>query len=313
MKDFTISTKKGKKIHGKLISFPLGKKGINVPNLDIILIHAFPFDSDMFLPNFKEERFKDALDESSIRQGNIRFFLPDMSGFGKSEPFDSNPENLTPYCKIIRLITLEFNIEHLILGGCSMGGYITLEFANQYPTQVDGLILIDTRPSADSEEQKKNRLTHIKNFRRILKNTDDMVNESLYLGGFYSEYKDVRNFVDSLFSKVITEDLIENNPKKSEQVKKIMKKQSMQGVIHALYGMAGRGDNTDVLKRFKGQILIIVGEKDEITPVETAKQMAQIAQDSRLRIIPSAAHLSNWEKPSIFNSILTDWISSILD
>jgi len=215
MKDFTISIKEGKRIHGKLISFPSGKNGINVPNLDIILINAFPFDSDMFLPNFKKEEFHKALDELSKRQGNIRFFLPDMSGFGKSEPFDSNPENLTPYCKIIRKITLEFNIEHLFLGGCSMGGYITLEFANQYPNQVDGLILIDTRPSADSEEQKQNRLTHIKNFKKILKNTDDTRNESLFLGGFYSEYKEVRNFVDSLFSKVITEDFIKNNPKNS--------------------------------------------------------------------------------------------------
>ncbi|MGV9203684.1 MAG: alpha/beta fold hydrolase [Promethearchaeia archaeon] len=311
MKEFKISTRAGTVLHGKLHTFPAKNESQKAPALNVILVHAFPFDSDMYLKDFKDKKFFKKLNTLARNKGKFRIFIPDLPGFGKSEPFSSPPQDLVPYVEIIQDLVLEFRIERLFLGGCSMGGYITLEYGKQFPDNLNGMILIDTRPTADTPEQKQNRLDTIENFEKILGNSDESVKVRLNLGDFYSKYSAVKNFVDSLYAKVTSEGLQKEKPKKGEKIKDFMKNQSILGVIHALKGMAGRSDNSSFLKEFQGNTLILVGEKDGITPIEIAQEMDQLAKHSTLQIIPNAGHLSNWEQPSRFNESFLNWFSNL--
>ena len=53
---------------------------------------------------------------------------------------------------------------------------------------------------------------------------------------------------------------------------------SAKGCAAALRGMGLRSDSKDVLSRFAGPALVVVGEKDAITPPEKARAMAELEE-----------------------------------
>ena len=72
-----------------------------------------------------------------------------------------------------------------------------------------------------------------------------------------------------------------------------------------------RLDYLDRLHEIKLPTLIMVGEDDPGTPVEASRAMHERILQSRLVIIPSAAHLSNIEQADVFNRSLMAFLSSV--
>jgi 3-oxoadipate enol-lactonase len=70
-------------------------------------------------------------------------------------------------------------------------------------------------------------------------------------------------------------------------------------------------DVLDRLKEIKCPALVIVGDQDHGTPPEMARQIHQNLAGSKLVIIPSAAHLSNIERPEAFNKALVSFLDSV--
>ena len=58
-------------------------------------------------------------------------------------------------------------------------------------------------------------------------------------------------------------------------------------------------------------MLLIWGEKDIFSPVETAKKLkAHLGDNARLEIILNSGHVPHIEKTSIFNNILMGFLSA---
>jgi 3-oxoadipate enol-lactonase len=64
----------------------------------------------------------------------------------------------------------------------------------------------------------------------------------------------------------------------------------------------------DRLCEIKTPTLIIVGEDDPGTPVAASKAMHKRIPDSKLVVLPSAAHLSNVEQTDAFNRTVLDFL-----
>ncbi|MFX0010083.1 MAG: alpha/beta fold hydrolase [Candidatus Hermodarchaeota archaeon] len=308
MKNFTFTTNSGLKISGKYLIFPQKSENSLETDHNFIFIHAFPFDSDMYVHNFEDSKMIDTLNKISLVKGNLRIFLPDLPGFGKSELFSLKPLNLLPYVEIIKEMVNHFQIQKLILGGCSMGGYIALEYIRNYPELIEGLVLIDTKPDADDEDQMQNRLNTIKMLEKSSQNfysNENPINITLKM--LYKRDAQIKSFLTSLHSRVISEKTQRKKVKIANQILEIMKNQKVLAVIHALNGMAGRNDTFKVIESLKVNALILVGEKDTITPTEIAKRMENAISNATLTIIPSAGHLSNMENTHEFNQSLLNW------
>ncbi|MCL6648014.1 MAG: alpha/beta hydrolase [Chloroflexi bacterium] len=69
------------------------------------------------------------------------------------------------------------------------------------------------------------------------------------------------------------------------------------------------GDEVDRLKEIDCPALVLVGEQDTGTPPEMARAIHEHLRGSELRVIPSAAHLSNVEQARVFNEALLDFLS----
>lgn len=66
-----------------------------------------------------------------------------------------------------------------------------------------------------------------------------------------------------------------------------------------------------VLARYTGPALVVVGEKDTITPPEKAQQIADTLPNAELVRIPGAGHLSSLEAPEAFNGALEAFLERV--
>jgi pimeloyl-ACP methyl ester carboxylesterase len=70
-------------------------------------------------------------------------------------------------------------------------------------------------------------------------------------------------------------------------------------------------DYTDLLHKIKVPTLIVVGELDVVTPVDSAELINKSIHTSNLRVMPGVGHLPNRENPNEFNKILKSFLDKI--
>ena len=80
------------------------------------------------------------------------------------------------------------------------------------------------------------------------------------------------------------------------------------GVDAAIAALMGRPDSTPDLPRVACGTLVLVGERDLITPVADAETMQRAIPRSTLTVVPEAGHLSNLERPETFNRVIADFL-----
>src|SRR6266498_804544 len=103
----------------------------------VTLLHAFPLDSRMWLPQVE------AL-------GGYQAIVPDLRGFGAAREAAVEVTSMDLLADDIAELLDERELERAVLCGLSMGGYVALAFARRHPERLGGLVLCDTRAGADS-------------------------------------------------------------------------------------------------------------------------------------------------------------------
>src|SRR5688500_1730217 len=119
---------------------PYTDKGKGRP---LVLLHGFPLDRRMW--DAQVERLS----------GHYRVIAPDLRGFGQSRR--SDPFTIESLADDLHLFLEQLGALPCVLAGLSMGGYVSLAHAAKYPADLRGLILIDTKADADTDEGKKGR------------------------------------------------------------------------------------------------------------------------------------------------------------
>jgi pimeloyl-ACP methyl ester carboxylesterase len=70
----------------------------------------------------------------------------------------------------------------------------------------------------------------------------------------------------------------------------------------------GRRDSRPGLGAIRCSTLVLVGEGDEATPPDLAREIAAGIPGSRLVIVPGSGHLSTLEKPEAVTAALVEWL-----
>src|SRR4051812_200475 len=101
------------------------ESGTGVP---LVLLHAFPLNSAMWLA--QREGLSDF----------CRVISPDFRGFGGSPSGVDGPSLDVLADDIVRLLDTR-ELDRVVLGGLSMGGYVAMAFVRRYADRLLGLIL----------------------------------------------------------------------------------------------------------------------------------------------------------------------------
>jgi pimeloyl-ACP methyl ester carboxylesterase len=69
-----------------------------------------------------------------------------------------------------------------------------------------------------------------------------------------------------------------------------------------------RPDSRPSLATISCPTLVLVGEGDEATPPELAREIAAGIRGSRLIVVPDSGHLSTLEQPTAVTKALVEWL-----
>jgi pimeloyl-ACP methyl ester carboxylesterase len=209
--------------------------------------------------------------------GKFSLIKIDLPGHGKSPLFRENSFEFM--AEKIKEVVDYLKIKHFHLLGHSMGGYVSLAFAEVFPERLKSLTLFFSSTLADSEEVKSIR---IKSIKIIEENFETFVN--ILPNSFSDNEKD------------ILED-------KMNLAKEIELSTNPEAVKSAMLEMAERPDRTGVLENLDAKILIISGKYDKA--VNTEEFLKHVPEKANIKTyVLDCGHNGHWEKPSICAEII---------
>jgi pimeloyl-ACP methyl ester carboxylesterase len=77
-------------------------------------------------------------------------------------------------------------------------------------------------------------------------------------------------------------------------------------LVRGIEALRDRPDASDVVASFPGPLTLVVGDQDELVPVNEARKIVDSAGDGRLEVVAGAGHLVSVDAPERFNEILLE-------
>jgi pimeloyl-ACP methyl ester carboxylesterase len=239
----------------------------------LLLLHGFPLASQSFRHTLGAFAY------------GVRTIAIDHRGFGESALGPDAASTMEMLASDALALLDHLKIKVAFVAGVSMGGYVAMALAKLAPDRVNGLVLIDTQAFPDDEAAREKREATA---------LDVLAHGSGVL---------VSAMLPKLFSAKV-------DAATRSETEAIIRGTNPAAAAAALRGMALREDAHDVLAKFEGPALVVVGEKDEITPLAKAEAMLEKLARGRLEILPGAGHLSNQEAPEAFHRVLYPFLGS---
>lgn len=81
-------------------------------------------------------------------------------------------------------------------------------------------------------------------------------------------------------------------------------------LVRGIEALRDRPDATEVVTSFAGPLLVVVGDQDDILPVDEARGIAESAPSGRLEVVQGAGHLVSVEAPDRFNQVLLELLQA---
>ncbi len=241
--------------------------------IPVFLIHGFPFTRRMWLP------------QASLAR-TVRLITPDLRGFGKS---DGVPSSLEELAGDLHALVEHLQLPSVVLGGFSMGGYVLFRYLARHADRVKAIMLLDTRAEADTPEGQQRRYDSVARIER----------------------EGPAGYLDEFVKLLVSPKTVESRPDLVADVRAQMDAKRPASLTGALRGMAQRPDSTLLLRAIRVPTLIVVGEDDKATPVDSARRMHEGIAGSELVIIPGAGHVSNIEQPERFTAALDGFLRGL--
>lgn len=246
-----------------------------------ILLHAFPLSADQWLPQLHR-----------VPEG-WRIVAPDVRGFrGTGQAFQDvglDQATMASHAADVLQFMNFLDADRAVVGGLSMGGYITLAVANAAPGRLDGLVLADTKAGADSEDGRAAR--------------DAMIAKVRAEG--------VAAIADAMVPKLLGETSQREQPDLADAVRTLILRNTPEAVASAVSAMKTRPDSRPLLAGLTCPALVVCGMEDVLTPPAESEAMAAALPSATTVLIPGAGHLSNLEAPLVFNRALADFLGRI--
>jgi pimeloyl-ACP methyl ester carboxylesterase len=238
----------------------------------LLLIHGFPLGARMWEPQL------------ALADHGWRIIVPQLRGFDGTAG-DPPVESIDDYAGDIIDLLDGLRIDEAVIGGLSMGGYITFALFRLAHGYFRGMVLADTRPQADSPEGLEAR-------RRML----TLVQE-----------KGAGAVADDMLPKLLGQSA-QSNRAIVHRTRSLIEANATETITGAIRALMSRPDSSPLLSSIHCPTLIIVGEEDVITPPKLSEDMHHAIGGSELVVIRQAGHLSNLEQPDAFNAALVRFL-----
>jgi 3-oxoadipate enol-lactonase len=234
--------------------------------LPLVLLHAYPLSRAIWRP------------VASRLASTAHLVLPDLRGFGAS-PGGPQPAAFGDYGDDVVALLDRLGLARVVLAGVSFGGYIALDLLRRHPERLAGLVLSNTRATADTAAGVAARAQQ----------------------AALAETHGAAAVADQMLPRLLCPDAPEEVQR---AVGRIITANQPGAIAAATRAMALRQDTSALL----GQIAVptlVIGATDDplIAPADTVA-LHRAIPDSSLLICRASGHLSCLEQP-------TSWAAAV--
>jgi pimeloyl-ACP methyl ester carboxylesterase len=221
----------------------------------IVLLHGFPENLKIW------EEFSAELSK------HFRVIAIDLPGFGESESI-GYVHTMEMMAQCVKEVMNNLNLRRYIIVGHSMGGYVSLAFAELYPDNPRGLVLFHSTSYKDSDEKKADRDRSIATVKKKAKSFINAFTANLFAKKRDPNLKKLRSFVSGT---------------------------STRAMVAALEGMKIRRDREIILRFAQYPVLFIFGKKDKIFNLEALLPQTETPAEKEVLILENAGHMGFYE------------------
>lgn len=243
----------------------------------LVLLHAFPLTADLWRPQLER-----------VPRG-WRFLAPDLRGFGPSGAI-SPPASMDDMAAGVSRFLDALEIDKAVIGGLSMGGYVTMALYRMAPERFTAMVLANTRAGADSPE---GRAAREKMTKLVTREGPSAV-------------------ADEMLPKLLGATTRRARPHLERLVRGLVESNSAAGIAAALTAIKERPDSMATLERSAVPALVLAAEEDTIIPASDAEAMARALPRAQLVVLAAAGHLSSLEVPDDFSEALSNFLQANL-
>jgi pimeloyl-ACP methyl ester carboxylesterase len=241
----------------------------------VVLLHAFPLNARMWGFQFEP-----------LATDGWRVIAPHMRGVDGATT-DPPTSGIDDYAADVVDLLDALHVDDAVIGGCSMGGYLSLALMRLAPKYFRGLLLVDTRSQADAPEALEGR-------KKLLK---------------LAEEQGATGVLADMEPKLLGETTRRERPDVVAHLRDIAMRNSNESIAGMVRALMSRQDSTPLLGGIRMPTLIVVGEEDTITPPAVSQQMHTAIPGSTLEVMPRVGHLPNLEDPARFNDVVVRFLA----
>lgn len=230
----------------------------------VLLSHGFGATSQMWTPQLP------------VLAERYRAIAWDLRGHGRSgSPEDPARYSVEASLEDMGALLDAAEVESAVLGGHSLGGYLSLAFADRYPERVRALLLVGTGPGFKRDEPRQ-------------KWNDNAIKQAEKL-----EARGLEIFPESHTAWA-------------------GRHASAAGLARAARGMLAQSDARvyEALSRVRVPTLILVGEKDRAF-LQAADVMESKIAGAKKVLVPDAGHAVNVDQPEPVNRALREFLDAL--
>ncbi|MBE6508867.1 MAG: alpha/beta hydrolase [Methanobrevibacter sp.] len=189
----------------------------------------------------------------------------DLRGHGGSE-LGSDEITLDTYVQDLKNLLDELKIQNVNLIGFSLGGIVALDFIRRYPEAVSSLVLMSSFYKVDSPLEDV-----FAQFRNALEKS---------FGEFY----------DLILPMVLCPEVIENNREELKFLKEIASETANTEAYIKAIDASSNVNFERLLSQIDVPTLILAGKYDEITSLDSQKDLQSKVKNSRIIIFDDTKH-----------------------
>jgi pimeloyl-ACP methyl ester carboxylesterase len=228
---------------------------------------------------------------ASRLSSQYRVIAVDLPGHGKSDLL-GEIQTMDLMAGMLAALIMHLRLEKVFMTGHSLGGYVTLAFADLFPGLLSGFCLFHSHPFADTPETVQKRLTEIRLVKEGRKDQFCFVNI-------------VRMYASSNIEKFAS--AVSNS-------KNIASTVPGEAVIAVLEGMIKRPSRVHVMESGKIPCLWILGALDNYIDFRAIQERVILPPSVTVAVLENSGHMGFIEEEEEALRILTSFfLSKVFD
>jgi pimeloyl-ACP methyl ester carboxylesterase len=215
---------------------------------------------------------------------SYRVIAIDLPGHGETPCF-GYAHSMDLMAKCVKVVMDGLKLKKYVIIGHSMGGYVSLAFADLFPDSLKGMCLFHSSAYSDSEQKKKDRLRAI----HLVKASKTVYTKTT-----------IRNLFASKNLKYLKDEV--------SFAAEIAKGTSQRGIIAALHGMHDRPGRDLILGMVEYPIMMVIGELDNVLPFELLMEQSCLIKNKSILYLEHDGHFGFLESPKLCHKELRKFL-----